>query len=118
MSYVQGALIPVPAGNKQKYKDMCTRMASLFQEYGATQVVENWGVDIPDGQTTDMKRAVEAPGDETVVLSWVICPHRKRCDAATEKMRNDQRMQSGDFPFDGRRMIFGGFEPMLDTKKG
>ncbi len=118
MSYVQGALIPVPAGNKQKYKDMCTRMASLFQEYGATQVVENWGVDIPDGQTTDMKRAVKATDDETVVLSWVVWPDRQTCDAATEKMRNDQRMQSGDFPFDGRRMIFGGFEPLLDTRKG
>jgi len=117
MSYIQGAVIPVPTGNKQKYRESCARMAAIFQEYGATRVVDAWGVDIPDGTTTDFKRAVKATGDETVVFSWIVWPDKATCDAAGGKMRSDPRMQpSAEVPFDMKRMIYGGFEPLFDSE--
>jgi uncharacterized protein YbaA (DUF1428 family) len=77
MLHIEGFVIPVPTGNKQKYRDSCARMSAIFREYGATRFVQAWGVDLPDGSTTDFKRAVKATGDETVVLSWIVWPTRR-----------------------------------------
>jgi uncharacterized protein YbaA (DUF1428 family) len=118
MLHIEGFVIPVPTGNKQKYRDSCARMSAIFREYGATRFVQAWGVDLPDGSTTDFKRAVKATGDETVVLSWIIWPDKATCDEANRKMRTDERMQpSADMPFDMRRMIIGGFEPLFDSEE-
>jgi uncharacterized protein YbaA (DUF1428 family) len=119
MSYVDGFVVPVPAGKKSQYSELAAKAAEVFKEYGAERIVECWGDDVPDGKVTDFKRSVQAQPNETVVFSWIVWPDKKTRDAGAEKMRNDPRMQMNDqTPFDGKRMIYGGFEVMLDTGKG
>jgi uncharacterized protein YbaA (DUF1428 family) len=116
MSYVDGFVIPVPKGKKAAYQQMCTTAASMFKEYGATRVVECWGDDVPEGKTTDFMGAVKAESNENVVFSWIVWPSKQVRDEANQKMKDDPRMQmTPDMPFDGKRMIFGGFEVLLDT---
>ena len=118
MSYIDGFVIPVPAGKKQAYRDMAAKAAAVFQEYGATRVVECWGNDLPEGKVTDFKRAVKAETDENVVFSWIVWPSKAVRDEASKKVMSDPRMKMGDdMPFDGRRLIYGGFEILLDTGK-
>ena len=116
MAYVDGFVIPVPAGNKEAFRAMAAKVAPVFLEHGALRVVECWGDDVPDGKVTDFKRAVNAETGEVVVFSWVLWPSKAARDAGNAKVMADARMQpSGEMPFDGRRMIFGGFEPIVDT---
>ena len=89
-------------------------MAAVFQEYGATRLVDAWGVDVPAGEVTDFHRAVQAKTDETVAFGWVEWPSKDANDAGWEKMMSDPRMQGSEPPFDGKRMIFGGFRPIVD----
>jgi len=116
MSYIDGFVIPVPTEKKQAYREMAAKASSLFKEYGATRIVECWGDDVPDGKVTDFRRAVKAEAGESVVFSWIVWPSKEVRDAANKKMRDDPRMKmTPDMPFDGKRMIYGGFEPMLDS---
>jgi uncharacterized protein YbaA (DUF1428 family) len=117
MGYADGFLVPVPAGNKGAYRDMAAKMAAVFKEYGATRVVEAWGDDVPDGKVTDYKGAVKAKGDEKVVYSWIEWPSKQARDEAWKKMMADPRMQpdKNNMPFDGQRMIYGGFAPIVDA---
>ena len=116
MSYVEGFVIPVPTGKKQEYRELAAKAAPVFREYGATQVVECWGDDVPDGEVTDFKGAVKAEPGETVVFSWIIWPTKEARDAGNAKVRDDPRMQmSDDMPFDPKRMIYGGFEILVDS---
>lgn len=116
MSYIDGFVIPVPSDKKQAYRDMAAKAAPLFKEYGATRMVECWGDDVPDGKVTDFKGAVKAEPGETIVFSWIVWPSKEVRNAGHQKMKDDPRMKmTGDMPFDGRRMIFGGFEILLDT---
>lgn len=120
MSYFQGFLIPVPTARKDDYLKMCADAATIFADYGATRIVECWGDDVPDGKTTDMKRAVQAKDDETIVFSWIEWPDRATCDAGAEKMQADERMKNppDDMPFDGKRMIYAGFDAVFDSDTG
>jgi uncharacterized protein YbaA (DUF1428 family) len=116
MSYIDGFVIPVPAGKKEAYREMAAKAAPIFQEYGATRVVECWGDDVPDGKVTDFKRAVKAEAGETVVFSWIVWPSKAVRDEGSKKVMADPRMQPGpDMPFDGKRLIYGGFELLLDS---
>ena len=117
MSYVDGFVVPVPTGNKDAYLKMATLGATVFREYGATQVVECWGDDVPDGKVTDFRRAVAAEPGETVVFSWIVWPTKAARDAGMQKAMSDPRFEGTDMPFDGKRMIFGGFAPLLDTSE-
>ena len=114
MSYIDGTVIAVPTANKDKYLVHARMAAAYFREVGATKVVENWGDDVPEGKVTDFRRAVQAQPDETIVLSWITWPDKKTRDAGWEKLMKDERMQKMQMPFDGKRMIFGGFERILE----
>jgi uncharacterized protein YbaA (DUF1428 family) len=116
MSYIDGFVIPVPTGKKQAYREMAAKAAPIFQEYGATRLVECWGDDVPDRKVTDSKGAVKAEPSETVVFSWIVWPSKEVRDAANKKMQDDPRMKmTDDMPFDPKRMIVGGFVPLFDT---
>jgi uncharacterized protein YbaA (DUF1428 family) len=120
MTYIEGFVIAVPAANKDAYARHAAEAAPLFKDFGATRVVESWGDDVPEGKLTDFRRAVKAKEDEVVVFGWMEYPSRQARDAANEKMRSDPRMQEmgAAMPFDGQRMIFGGFEPIVDETRG
>lgn len=112
--YVQGFMIPVPEHRKDDYFKMAEDAWKMFEGYGATSVVEAWGDDIPQGKQTDFYRGVKAEDGEKVVFSWLTWPDRETCDAAAEKMQADPDMKNPeDMPFDGKRMVYGGFEPIL-----
>ena len=117
MTYVQGFVLAVPAANKDEYRRHAADAAPLFKEFGATRMVEAWGDDVPDGKVTDFKGAVQAKDDEVVVFSWFEYPSREAYDAANEKMMSDPRMaeMGADMPFDGKRMIFAGFDSIVEA---
>src|SRR5262245_42635713 len=115
MAYVQGFVAAVPTANRENYRKHALKAASLFKDYGATRIVETWGDDVPDGKVTDFKQAVKAKPNEVVVFSWIEYPSKAVADAANEKMMKDPRMREiGEMPFDGQRMVFGGFATILD----
>jgi len=116
MSYVDGFVLAVPAENKQAYLDHATKALPLFREFGMTRLVECWGDDVPDGKTTDFRGAVKAEEGEVVVFSWIEWPDKETRDAGMKRMMEDPRMgEMGAMPFDGKRMIMGGFQPILDA---
>lgn len=116
MNYVEGFVVAVPAANKEAYRKHAEEASHLFKEFGATRFVECWGDDVPNGKVTDFRGAVKAKDDEVVVFSWLEYPSKEVRDAANEKMMSDPRMKAmgEEMPFDGKRMIFGGFVPILD----
>jgi uncharacterized protein YbaA (DUF1428 family) len=111
--YVDGALMPVPMANKEQFHSFAAQHAAIFLEHGAVRVVDAWGDDVPDGKLTDHKRAVKAKEDETVVYTWIEWPSKAARDVGWAKVMEDPRMHSGAMPFDGQRMIHGGFAPIL-----
>jgi len=120
MTYIEGFVCAVPASNKEAYRKHAADAAPLFKEFGVHRMVENWGDDVPRGKVTDFYGAVQAREDETVVFSWFEYPDRAARDAANEKIMADPRMEKmGEtMPFDGKRMIFGGFESLIDETAG
>ena len=126
MSYIDGFVIAVPTANKQAFIDHAKMGDSVFVDLGATRVVECWGDDVAAGKLTDFRKAVQASEDETIVFSWIEWPDRATRDAAmatmTEWMNNpdqaDPRMDpaKNPMPFDGKRLIFGGFTPIVELK--
>ena len=114
MTYVMGAVIPVPTANKQAYIEQAKIAAEVFKDLGALSVFEGWGPDVSPGEVTDFRRAVQLKDDETVVFSWVVWPSKEVFEAAMPKMAEDERM-AGDMPFDGKRMIWGGFESIYES---
>lgn len=115
MSYVDGVIVAVPTANKDAYLDYCRRVDPIFKEHGALAVTETWGDDVPAGKQTDFLRAVQATAEETVVFSWITWPDKAVRDAAWDKIMKDDRMHNGAaMPFDGKRMIYGGFQTVLE----
>lgn len=123
MTYIDGFVIAVPTANKQTFIDHAKLGNSVFMELGATRVLECWGDDVPDGKLTDFRKAVQAKHDETVVFSWIEWPDKATRDAAMgrmgELMKSDDRLNpdKNPMPFDGMRMIFGGFAPVVTLQK-
>ncbi|WOI56407.1 DUF1428 domain-containing protein [Palleronia sp. LCG004] len=115
MTYIAGFLTPVPDDNKQAYIDSARKAWPLFREYGALQTMECWGDSIADGTRTDFKRAVDLKGGETVCFSWIVWPDKETHDRCGASMESDPRWHDLDMPFDGTRMIWGGFTPIFDA---
>jgi uncharacterized protein YbaA (DUF1428 family) len=119
MSYIDGFVIAVPKANKEKFVAHAEKGDSVFMDLGAIRVLECWGDDVPDGKLTDFRRAVQATEDEAVVFSWIEWPDKATRDAAMAKMmdimKTDERMspEHNPMPFDGKRMIYGGFAPIV-----
>jgi uncharacterized protein YbaA (DUF1428 family) len=105
----------VASGDRERYRAAAQKYYEKFKDSGATRQVECWGDDVPDGKLTDFKRAVDVKPGETVVFSWIEWPSREVRDAAHKRMMEDPEAKNMDMPFDGKRMIFGGFEVMFDT---
>jgi uncharacterized protein YbaA (DUF1428 family) len=118
MAYIDGFVASVQDGKKEAYLAFAEQATALFIEYGATRVVECWGDDVPVGKLTDFRMAVKAEPGETVVFSWIEWPSKAVRDEANPKLMADPRMQPGPegMPFDGKRLIYGGFELLLDVK--
>ncbi len=122
MSYIDGFVIAVPIANKQKFIDHAKQFDALFMELGATRILECWGDDVKPGKLTDFRRAVDAKDDEEVVFSWVEWPDKATRDAAMSKMedlmKTDPRWDpaKNPMPFDGKRLIYGGFAPIVELE--
>ena len=116
MSYVDGYVIPVPEANFDKYGSMAKTMAGLMKENGALKVVESWADDVPEGKVTSFTMAVKREAHEKVVFSFVIWPSKEVRDVGMKKVMEDPRMQQdmSQMPFDGQRMIWGGFKPFVE----
>ncbi len=120
MSYIDGFVIAVPTSNKKKFIEHAELADAVFTDLGATRVVECWADDVPEGKITDFGKAVQATADESVVLSWIEWPDKETRDAAMNKMMSedfkDERMdmEKNPMPFDGARLIFGGFETVVE----
>lgn len=124
MSYVDGFVIAVPTANKEKFLEHAKLGDAVFMDLGALRIVECWGDDVPSGDVTDFRKAVSAEEDETVLFSWIEWPDKKTRDAAHAKMvdwmkhpeKADPRMDptKNPMPFDGKRLIFAGFVPLLE----
>ena len=116
MSYVDGYVAAVPSADRDAYIAHCRAAAPVFLENGALKVVECWGDDVPEGKVTSFPMAVQRKPDETVVMGWILWPSREARDAGMKKVMADARMQPDTYPlpFDGQRLIYGGFEVLLD----
>ena len=119
MAYIDGFVIAVPMANKDAFKKHAEEVDILFTKHGATRVIEAWADDVPKGEVTDFYRAVQAKEDETVVFSWIVWPDKATRDAGNEKVFAEMEAMGGDamnMPFDGKRMIYGGFDVLVDLK--
>ncbi|HWJ86799.1 MAG TPA: DUF1428 domain-containing protein [Pelagibacterium sp.] len=114
MAYIEGFVAAVPTANKDKYLKHVQEAAAYFKKLGATRYVECWGDDVPKGTLTDFYKATQAKDDETPILSWVEYPDKATRDEANRKMMEDPDMDNMTLPFDGARMFWGGFIPILD----
>jgi uncharacterized protein YbaA (DUF1428 family) len=117
MNYVDGFVAAVPTANREKFRKHAADAAAVFKEHGALKVVECWGDDVPDGKVTSFLIAVKCEPGETVVFGWIVWPSREVRNAGMEKVMADPRMQPdvNPMPFDGKRMIYGGFEVLVEA---
>ncbi len=115
MTYIDGFVVPVPEENRDIYLEQAREAAAMFRRYGALEVVECWSDDVPEGETTSFTIATQRKEGEGVVFSWIRWPDKATRIAAWKAMMEDPSMQPNDMPFDGKRMFWGGFEPILEA---
>jgi uncharacterized protein YbaA (DUF1428 family) len=124
MSYIDGFVIAVPKANKQKFIEHARMGDAMFMEMGALRIMECWADDVPAGKVTDFRMAVKAESDEEVVFSWIEWPDKATRDAAYAKMMDPENVDpridpaKNPMPYDGKRMIYGGFLPVVESVKG
>lgn len=117
MTYVDGFVIAVPTANRAAYLKLAEESAAYFRKHGALSVVECWGEEVPEGKMNSFHTAVLRKPDETVVFSWITWPDKATRDAGNKKVFEDMEADGfdmSDAPFDGKRMIFGGFETLFE----
>jgi uncharacterized protein YbaA (DUF1428 family) len=117
MTYVDGFVVPVATANREIYRKYAEKAAAVFKEHGALRLVECWGDDVPQGKVTSFPMAVKCKDDETVVFSWITWPSRQARDEGMKKVMDDPRLkqETNPMPFDGKRLIYGGFELLVDA---
>jgi uncharacterized protein YbaA (DUF1428 family) len=115
--YTDGFVVPVPEGKTDAYRDLAAKMSKYFLEQGATRVIEALSSDVGKGKVTDFYRAVHAEDGEKVVFSFIEWPDKATRDAGWAKMMEEDPGKGQPMPFDGKRMFWGGFEPIFDTAK-
>ena len=117
MTYVEGFVLAVPTANREAYRKHAADAAPLFREFGVSRMVECWGDDVPEGTLTSFRMAVKQAEDETVVFSWMTWPSKEARDAGWKKIMEDPRMKMDgqEMPFDGKRMIYGGFSVLVEA---
>jgi uncharacterized protein YbaA (DUF1428 family) len=117
MAYIDGFVAAVPTRNRDAYRKHAEMAAPVFREHGALKLVECWGDDVPEGKLTSFPMAVQKKDDETVVFSWIVWPSRQSRDEGMKKVMADPRIQPdvNPMPFDAKRLIFGGFEVLVDA---
>ena len=115
--YIDGFVAAVPTANREAYRKHAEAAAVVFKDHGALKLVECWGDDVPDGKLTSFPMAVKKQSDETVVFSWIAWPSREARDAGMKKVMDDPRIkpEANPMPFDGKRLIYGGFSVLVDT---
>ena len=116
MSYVDGFVVAVPTANEEAYRAFAAKAAEVFVRHGASQVIEAWGDAVPEGKLTDFRMAVKAKPDETVVFSWIVWPSKAVHDDGIKAAMEDLKDTMGEMPFDGSRMICGGFRTIVDAR--
>jgi uncharacterized protein YbaA (DUF1428 family) len=116
MAYVDGFLLAVPKARLDEYKKMAELAGEVWMSHGALSYVECLGDDVPYGELTSFPRAVQAKEDEIVVFSWITYASREARDEINKKVMSDPRLEGdvNNMPFDGKRMIFGGFSPFIE----
>jgi uncharacterized protein YbaA (DUF1428 family) len=114
MSYVDGFILAVPKSNLDAYKALARKGGEVWKEHGALAYVECVADDVPYGEVTSFPRAVQAKDDEVVIFSWVVYASRQSRDEVVAKVMADPRLKGTDMPFDGKRLIYGGFQPFLE----
>lgn len=116
--YVDGFVVPVPRANIDAYREMAQKAGKVWMQHGALQFRECMGEDVKPGEVTSFPQSVNLKEDEVVFFSWIVYPSRAKRDEVNDKVMNDPRMKdmmdSKNSPFDGKRMIFGGFEVLVD----
>lgn len=117
MSYVDGFVAAVPESNKEKFIEHAKLMATVFKDYGAVNVVDAWGDDVPEGEVTSFPLAVQKKVDEVIAFSWITWPSKEIRDAGWQSAMEDPRMDpdTNPMPFDGKRIIYGGFNIVSDV---
>jgi uncharacterized protein YbaA (DUF1428 family) len=115
MNYVDGVVLAVEDSRREEYLAFARVSAQVFREHGALNVVEAWGDDVPEGKLTSFPLAVQRAAGETVVFSWVTWPSKAVRDEAWTRVMQDPRLAAQSMPFDGKRMIYGGFQVILDA---
>jgi len=115
--YIDGFVVAVPTANRDAYRRHAEAAAVVFKEHGALKLVECWGDDVPEGKLTSFPMAVKKQADETVVFSWITWPSREVRDAGMQKVMADPRSrpENNPMPFDGKRLIYGGFSVLVDV---
>ncbi|TRW17474.1 DUF1428 domain-containing protein [Glacieibacterium frigidum] len=117
MTYVDGFVIAVPGDKRADFIAHAEFVDAIFIERGALRVVECWEDDVPDGKQTDFRRAVAATDGEKIAFAWIEWPSKAVRDEAMAGIMDDPRMTGApSAPFDGKRMIFGGFTPVVDLR--
>ncbi|PCH61706.1 MAG: RNA signal recognition particle [SAR86 cluster bacterium] len=116
--YVNTYILSVAENKKQEYICIANIFAEVAKDFGAVEIFENWEIEVPDGEHTDYRKAVKAQPGEKIVMSWIIWPGRETAAKAHKGIFIDPRMlEIGKMPFDSKRMILGGFEPILSYRK-
>lgn len=118
MAYVDGFVVAVPKDNLAAYRKLARRAGKIWREHGALEYIECISDDVPTGKTTSFPQAVKLKKDELVAFSWIIYKSRRDRDRINKLVMSDPRladmMDPKSLPFDGKRMIFGGFKTIVE----